>query len=107
MNRNLVFSTVVAVSLVMPMFALAEGNMEQDRGRDQHAQNERGAGPNHSYHKGDRLPEAEHRKEYEVNDWHARNMREPPNGYHWVRSGDDFVLAAVATGVIADVLLTR
>jgi Ni/Co efflux regulator RcnB len=103
MNRNMVFLTVMALSVATPGFALAEGN---DRGNDEHArQEERGAGPNHSYHKGDRLPAAEHSKQYEVNDWHERNMREPPSGYHWVRSGDDFVLAAIATGVIADVLL--
>jgi Ni/Co efflux regulator RcnB len=103
MNRNMVFLTVLAMSLTMPGFAFAEGN---DRGHDEHAQQEeRGAGPNHSYHKGDRLSAEDHNKKYEVADWRSRNMREPPTGYHWVRSGDDFVLAAVATGVIADILL--
>lgn len=28
----------------------------------------------------------------------------PPRGYQWVQSGSDFVLAALATGVILDVL---
>ena len=28
----------------------------------------------------------------------------PPRGYQWVRSGDDFLLTALATGVIFDVL---
>jgi hypothetical protein len=107
MNRNLVFSALMAASLALPGLAFAEGNGERnDRGQDEHAQqNERGAGPNHSYHKGDRLSAEDHNKRYEVNDWHSRNMREPPAGYHWVRSGDDFVLAAIATGVIADILL--
>jgi Ni/Co efflux regulator RcnB len=108
MNRNVILSAVFAMSLTMPGLAFAEGNGEQDRGHDEHAQqNERGAGPNHSYHKGDRLPAAEHTKQYEVNDWRGRNMREPPRGYHWVRSGNDYVLAAIATGVIADILLSR
>lgn len=109
MNRNVIFSTVIAMSLTMPVFAFAEGNGDQNnRGRDEHAQqNERGAGPNHAYHKGDRLPAAEHSKQYEVNDWRGRNMREPPEGHHWVRSGDDYVLAAIATGVIADIVLSH
>ena len=109
MNRSVVFSTVMAISLTMPVFAFAEGNNDQNnRGRDEHAQqNERGAGPNHAYHKGDRLPAAEHSKQYEVNDWRDRNMREPPEGHHWVRSGDDYVLAAIATGVIADIVLSH
>jgi Ni/Co efflux regulator RcnB len=106
MNKNLVFCALLATSLAMPGLAFAEGNGD-NRGHDEHGQDERGAGPSHSYHKGDRLPAEEHRKEYVVNDWHARNMREPPNGYHWVRSGNDYVLAAVATGVIAEILLSH
>ena len=31
----------------------------------------------------------------------------PPRGYHWVNVNGDFVLAAVATGVIADLLLSN
>jgi len=106
MNKSLALSALVAMSLTMPVLVFAEGPSD-NRDRENHAQQERGAGPNHSYHKGDRLPPEEHRQEHVVNDWHSRNMREPPNGYHWVRSGDDFVLAAIATGVIADILLTR
>jgi Ni/Co efflux regulator RcnB len=34
-------------------------------------------------------------------------MREPPTGYHWIRSGNDSVLAAIATGVIAEILLSH
>ena len=105
MNRNVIFSAVVALSLATPGFAFAED--QNNRGRDEHAQNEGGAGPNHSYHKGDRLPAAEHTKQYEVTDWRTRNLREPPAGHHWVRSGNDYVLAAVATGVIADIVLNH
>jgi Ni/Co efflux regulator RcnB len=105
MNRNLIFSAVMALSLAAPAFAFAED--QNNRAREEHAQNERGAGPNHAYHKGDRLPAAEHTKQYEVSDWRSRNLREPPAGHHWVRSGDDFVLAAIATGVIADVALNH
>ena len=105
MNRSVIFAAVVAMSLVVPGFSFAEGPGDR---HDEHAQEgERGAGPNHSYHKGDRLPAAEHSKQYEVNDWRTRNLREPPEGHHWVRSGNDYVLAAVATGVIADIVLNH
>ena len=109
MNRNVIFSAVIAISLTMSGFAFAEGMGDQNnRGRDENAQqNERGAGPNQAYHRGDRLPAAEHSKQYEVNDWRTRNLREPPEGHHWVRSGNDYVLAAVATGVIADIVLNH
>jgi Ni/Co efflux regulator RcnB len=106
MNRNVVALAVIAMSLTMPGLAFAEDRGHEDRGHDDHGQqNERGAGPNHAYHRGDRLPAEEHTRQHEVTDWRSRNMREPPPGHHWVRSGDDYVLAAIATGVIADIVL--
>lgn len=41
---------------------------------------------------------------YVVNDWRARRLPPPRRGYHWVRSGDDYVMAAVAGGLIASVI---
>jgi Ni/Co efflux regulator RcnB len=29
----------------------------------------------------------------------------PPRGYHWVQTGGDYVLIAVASGIIAQILL--
>ena len=42
-----------------------------------------------------------------VNDWRGHHLSEPPRGYHWVQVNGDYVLAAVATGVILDTLLTQ
>jgi Ni/Co efflux regulator RcnB len=42
---------------------------------------------------------------YSVNDYRRYHLRQPPRGYHWVRAGNDYVLAAIATGLIADVIL--
>ena len=39
-----------------------------------------------------------------VDDWRAQRLAAPRRGYHWVRSGDDYVLAAVTTGLIASVI---
>jgi len=41
---------------------------------------------------------------YVVNDWRARRLPAPRRGYHWVRSGDDYVQAAVVGGLIAAVV---
>lgn len=41
-----------------------------------------------------------------VNDYRVRHLREPPRGYHWVRAEDntnEFLLIAIATGIIADI----
>ena len=41
---------------------------------------------------------------YAVNDWRTRRLRAPPRGYRWYRQGNDYVLAAVAGGLIASVI---
>jgi Ni/Co efflux regulator RcnB len=64
-----------------------------------------GAGPDHNWHRGDRLPDRYRNNQYVVNDWRGHHLRQPPRGYHWVQSGSDYVLAAVATGVIADLII--
>jgi Ni/Co efflux regulator RcnB len=76
--------------------------------RDQRADRDaRGAGPNHSYRKGDRLPTAAHNRRYVVNDWNSRHLSAPPRGYHWVQTGDDYVLVAITTGIIMQLLLAQ
>lgn len=70
----------------------------------QHA-NERGAGPDHNFRQGGRLPSQYRSKQYVVNDWRGHQLKAPPRGYQWVQTGGDYVLAAIATGLIAQVLL--
>jgi Ni/Co efflux regulator RcnB len=51
------------------------------------------------------LPAQYQRNDYVVSDWRARHLRQPPRGYHWVRADDRYVLAAVAGGLIAEIIL--
>jgi len=45
---------------------------------------------------------------YVVNDWGYYGLRRPPHGYYWRRSdAGDFLLVALATGIIADVILNH
>ena len=46
------------------------------------------------------------RRHVVVNDWHSLRLHRPPRGYHWVRNGNsgDFILAAITTGVILDLM---
>jgi Ni/Co efflux regulator RcnB len=39
-----------------------------------------------------------------VQDYGRYHLRRPPPGYYWYRNGDDFVLAAVASGLIFEVI---
>lgn len=59
------------------------------------------------YRRGGYLP-VEYRTRYVVTDWHRDHLRPPPRGYHWVRSDNgDFLLVAIATGAIIDLLLSQ
>jgi Ni/Co efflux regulator RcnB len=56
------------------------------------------------FRRGERLtPEYRHRN-YVVTDWRSHHLHAPPAGYHWVGVGPDFLLVAIATGVISEVL---
>ena len=67
----------------------------------------RGVGPNHSWYRGDRMPTAYRTRHYVVDDWRGHHLYAPPQGYHWVQSGGDYLLVAVATGIIASILLSQ
>ena len=64
-----------------------------------------GAGPNHDFYRGGRLPPQYRSHQYVVNDWRGHHLSPPPRGYHWVQTGGDYVLAAIATGVITSIIL--
>lgn len=59
----------------------------------------------HHFRRGDRLTR-DHGRYYVVNDWRRhRGMYAPQRGYQWVEMNGDFALVAIATGLIAHVLL--
>jgi Ni/Co efflux regulator RcnB len=68
---------------------------------------DRGAGPDHDFYRGARLPAEYRNHQYVVNDWRGHGLRTPPRGYQWVQTGGDYVLVAIATGIILELLLSR
>ena len=90
---------------------------DQQGQRDQHDQSRadhgyrghegRGAGPDHAFYRGDRLPNEYRGRQYVVNDWRSHRLSAPPRGYQWMQSGGDYVLVAIATGIIASILLNQ
>lgn len=65
----------------------------------------RGVGPNHAFYRGDRLPFEYRSRQYVVENWREHHLSAPPRGYHWVQIGGDYVLVAIATGVILQLFL--
>jgi len=68
-------------------------------------QDERGAGPDHAFRRGQRLPIEYRNRQYVVDDWRGHHLSAPPRGYHWVQTGGDYVLVAIATGIILQLML--
>lgn len=129
MKTKLIASALIAMSVAVSGSALAQrGNDHNDRNdrndRNDHGQqhdndgrgddarkfkrdNSRGGGPKHDMRRGQKLSQEYRDNRYVVSDWNARHLSAPPRGQHWVRAGNDYVLAAIATGVITQILLSN
>jgi Ni/Co efflux regulator RcnB len=117
----------LALSLASANFAFAQGRGDRGDNRDEKAQRHEGerhdmgrrgppswANNRHDvprdyrhWNRGDRLPREYWDRQYVVDDWRGHHLRQPPRGYHWVQSGGDYLLVAIATGIIADLLLNH
>jgi len=90
---------------------MPHGPSQHSAGSDEHAgrdaqERSRGAGPEQHWRKGDRLSAEYRSKQYVVDDWRGHHLSAPPRGYHWVQLGGDYVLVAITTGIILQLLLS-
>jgi Ni/Co efflux regulator RcnB len=129
MKVNRTITLAIALSLATGGFAFAQGNSNHDRGErgdrgerqgerdhrdgERHDnglhkgwyKDERGAGPDQRWHRGDRLPMEYRNRSYVVDDWRGHHLNAPPRGYYWVQNGNDYLLIAITSGVIAQLLI--
>jgi Ni/Co efflux regulator RcnB len=76
---------------------------DNNRGHDQQNANDRGNG-RHNWRRGQRISHDEW-GHYQRVDWRQHHLRQPPRGYEWRQSDDgQYLLAAVATGLIASII---
>lgn len=66
----------------------------------------RGYRPHH-WRRGERLPAAYYGRPYVIRDYRGCHLHAPPRGAHWVRVNNDVILAAIATGIVLDVVYNR
>jgi Ni/Co efflux regulator RcnB len=59
------------------------------------------------WRRGGHIPPQYRSRQYVVNDWRGHHLNAPPRGYQWVQVGSDYVLVAIATGIIAQLLLNQ
>lgn len=57
------------------------------------------------WHEGGKVPQRYRDDSHWVQDWHDHDLPEPPRGHRWLNIDGDYVLAAVATGVITSIIL--
>jgi len=75
-------------------------NRDFGRSHNEERKKGRGVGPGHAYYRGDRLPYEYRHRNYVVSDWRGHHLSAPPRGHQWVQSGNDYILVAIATGLI-------
>lgn len=63
--------------------------------------------PRHHYRRGAYLEHQHRGSSYVVSDWRSRRLSAPPRGSHWVQANGDYLLVAIATGLITQVLLNQ
>ena len=83
-------------SMPMPMHGQAGSDMQGQ-----------GAGPDHNFYKGGRLPQEYRNRQYVVDNWRDHNLTAPPRGHQWIQTGADYVLVGTSTGVIAQVMMAH
>ncbi|HEY1103286.1 MAG TPA: RcnB family protein [Burkholderiaceae bacterium] len=59
------------------------------------------------FHRGGYIPREYRSRQYVVNDWRAHRLSAPPRGQQWVQVGADYALIAIATGLIAQLVLNH
>lgn len=59
------------------------------------------------WRRGGHIPPQYRSRQYVVEDWRGHHLNQPPRGYQWVQVGGDYVLVAIATGIIVQLLLTQ
>ena len=115
----------VAVSLAAPGLSFGQGRGNSDRDRDdrveRHDNGVRRHGPpewannrhdrypdgRREWKRGDHLPREYRDRQYVVEDWRMHRLPPPPAGHVWVQAGAEYLLVAVATGLIVQLLLNR
>jgi Ni/Co efflux regulator RcnB len=84
----------------------SRGNDDRNDYRDGRQYDRRGyPQPHAEWKRGGRVPTDYRGRNYVVNDYRAYHLNAPPRGYQWVGVGGDYVLAAIATGIIAQIIV--
>jgi Ni/Co efflux regulator RcnB len=91
------------VQVISLFFAIAVASANVTAFADEHDHDNHGYVKHDEWKKGAKMRD-EDWKRGEAVDYHQHHLRAPPHGYEWRQVDGNYVLAAVATGVIASVV---
>jgi Ni/Co efflux regulator RcnB len=108
-RKNIIMKALLAAVSVAALIAGAAGsaNAQHDNhgGSQQHAGWGQDHGSDgHQWGRGDRMGYNDWNNAPRV-DYRQHHLRRPPNGYEWRESNGQYVMAAVATGLVASMIL--
>ena len=112
MKRILTSSLAAAIAAGRLVAGLASSAQAQPRHHDRdhrdhrYEREYRDNGRHHGWRKGGHIERRDWRRGQRV-DYRRHKLRAPPRGYEWRRVDDSYVLAAVATGLIASIIIAN
>jgi Ni/Co efflux regulator RcnB len=103
MKRTL--TSILALSLVCggAGVASAQGHNHGDRGHSGYQQ-QNGWASHSDWRRGGHLARSDWQRG-QVVDYRSHHLRAPPRGYEWREVNGRYVMAAVASGIIADIIM--
>src|SRR5512140_2712551 len=79
------------------------GDYRTDYGNEHYYYGARGP----EWRRGGYIPHQYRSRQYVVEDWRGHHLNQPPRGYQWVQVGGDYVMVAIATGIIVQLMLNQ
>ena len=132
MKFNAIVSTLICASMGFSSLSFAQDHDRRDSRQDQSRQEQRAQandthrrddrrydnnrGNPHAYYynargpefrRGGYIPREFRNRYYVVNNYRNYRLSPPPRGQQWVQVGSDYVLIAIATGLIASIVLSH
>lgn len=103
--KRLLLAASLAVLCLSSATAFA-GGKGKGHGHDGHPPGKHKGWHKNEWRRGERIEIVQVERHYYVDDYAHYHLRQPPSGHRWIRTDDGkFILVAVATGIIADILL--
>jgi Ni/Co efflux regulator RcnB len=103
--RKVSIASLLALALACSGVALAQDHHDDQRDEHHDDHHDNGHYMRHKeWHKGARINDDDWNRGDRV-DYRQAHLHAPPDGYEWRRVDGNYVMAAVATGVIASVII--